>query len=171
MKNFVKIAVVTLFMVFAYTTTTQAQDIKLGAGLLFGSEIESVGIQVRGEVPINESWRAAPALNFFFPGNNINWFSLNADANYLIPIESDVVGLYALGGLNLSFVGTDDETYFVNGVPVEVEGETYTELGLNLGIGADFNIDSAITPFAELKYVIGDWDQAVLAAGVKFSIN
>jgi outer membrane protein X len=171
MKKFLKIAVVTLFMVIAYANTTKAQDFKLGAGLAFGSEVENVGLHVRGDIPLSDSWRAAPAINIFFPGNDLNWFEINLDANYIIPIQSDVVGLYGLAGLNLAFIGVDDRTIIVGGTPVEVDGETNSELGINLGLGAEFNIESSVTPFAEIKYVFGDWDQAVLAAGVKFSFN
>jgi len=47
-----------------------------------------------------------------------------------------------------------------------------TELGLNLGLGANFHISNEkILPFAELKYVISDFDQLVIFAGVKVNIN
>ncbi|MGB3182018.1 MAG: outer membrane beta-barrel protein [Cyclobacteriaceae bacterium] len=168
MKNFVKIAVVTLFMVIAYANTSKAQDVNLGAGLIYGSEIENVGLQARADIGLSESWRLAPSLNFFFPkdvgGVDLKWFAINLDANYIIPIESDVVGLYGIGGLNIAFLSVDFNDDFF-------EDNTETEIGLNLGIGAEFNIESSVTPFFELKYVIGDADQAVIAAGVKFPLN
>lgn len=168
MKKFFQIAVVTLFLIVAYSTTSQAQDVDLGAGLIYGSEIENVGLQARADVGLSDSWRLAPAFNFFFPkeiGNvDFTWFAINLDANYIIPVESDVVSLYGIGGLNIAFLTVDDPV-------VDFDDDTNTELGLNLGIGAEFNIESSVTPFFELKYVIGDADQAVLAAGVKFPLN
>ena len=47
---------------------------------------------------------------------------------------------------------------------------SHTEIGLNLGMGLSFDIEGVL-PFAELKYVAGDADQAVLLLGVKFNIG
>ncbi|MFA0964024.1 outer membrane beta-barrel protein [Roseivirga sp. BDSF3-8] len=148
MKKFFQIAVVTLFLVVAYSTTSKAQDVNLGAGLIYGSEIENVGLQARADIGLSDSWRLAPALNFFFPksvGNvDLNWFAINLDANYIIPVDSDVVGLYGIAGLNIGFLSVDYEDDFF-------DDNNDTELGLNLGIGAEFNIESSVTPSSNLS--------------------
>ncbi|MDX1628036.1 MAG: hypothetical protein R3345_05020, partial [Fulvivirga sp.] len=71
------------------------------------------------------------------------------------------VTAYALGGLNLATIGFDNPFG---------DDDSNTELGLNLGIGTNFNINSSVMPFAQLRFVIGDADQAVLSFGVKFNI-
>jgi hypothetical protein len=45
------------------------------------------------------------------------------------------------------------------------------EVGINLGVGANFPINSKLTPYAELKYVAASTDQLVIGGGVKFAVG
>ncbi|WP_425401993.1 hypothetical protein [Fulvivirga imtechensis] len=49
--------------------------------------------------------------------------------------------------------------------------DTNSELGLNLGIGTNLNLGGSIKPFAEFKFTISDFDQAVLFFGVKYDLK
>ena len=110
----------------------------------------------------------SPSLFFYFPEKNDNFkqnfWELNGNFQYYFLAE-DNVSVYGLAGLNFFFWKTkyDDDVF-------DDEDESDTELGLNLGIGANFHVGNVI-PFAELKYVAGDVDQAVILLGAKFPIG
>ncbi len=150
---------------------TNAQtDTRIGGMVAYGTEIENVGIGVNAEFPVMENLTISPGFIYFLPkdesGINVNWWELNGNANYYF-MNSESLGFYGIAGLNYTNVSVDfDETPF-GGSSMEASDGRF---GLNLGAGANFNIGSSITPFAEAKYVIIDGSQLVLAAGVKFNL-
>lgn len=149
-----------------------AQDqTKLGGHLAYGTEIENIGIGVNAEFPIADQLTIAPSFTYFLPkdeyGVKVEWFEVNGNVNYYFVDESGV-SVYGLGGLNYSSV----KVSYDNSTVLGAFGESASDgrFGLNLGAGANFEIGSSILPFAELKYVIMDGGQLVIAAGVKFNI-
>ena len=96
----------------------------------------------------------------------MTWFELNANANYYF-VQDDQFDFYGLGGLNYSSVNVkyDDSAFGGYGASAS-DGR----MGLNLGVGGNLNTSGNIIPFAELKYVIIDGGQLVIAAGVRFNI-
>lgn len=166
------IASLGLFLISLIPATTQAQEIEtnIGAMLAYGTEIENIGIGANAEFGIMEKLSISPSFIFYLPKETgpikVNWFEVNANANYYF-IQDEKFEVYGLGGLNYSSVKVkyDGSTLFGNNY-----SSSDGRFGLNLGGGAKLNLDSKITPFAELKYVIIDGGQLVLAAGVKFKI-
>lgn len=143
---------------------------RIGGGLVYGTEIENPGINAHGEIFLNEQWAIAPGIVYFFPKKivedlDFKWFEINANAHYYF--EADGVEPYALGGLNIAMVSVDFPNFFTG----EVESETSTEVGLNIGGGVNFNTGGNLKPFGELRYVIGDADQLVIGAGIRFALN
>ncbi len=145
-----------------------AQDEKKIGGLLaYGTEIESVGIGINAEFPIADSkFSIAPNFIFYIPkeefGITSTVWELNANANYYFS-SSEAASFYGIGGLNYTQVKVKGETFFGD------FSSSDSSIGLNLGAGANFNLGKSFTPFAELKYTIGDFDQLVLGAGLKFN--
>ena len=153
----------TLVLVLFISLATQAQT-RIGAGLGWGSEIEEIGIGVNGEFFLNEQWSLNPGFIFFIvddgPFDRQDFWTFNVNANYYFAQEG-TVSFYGIGGLNLSTY-----SYKWNG-----EDDSNTELGINLGIGSNFDVGGKVMPYAELKYVLGDFDQLVLFFGAKFNLN
>ena len=61
-KLFTSIVVLTSF----FACQQAFAQITVGGGLVFGSEISQLGIDIRGGYQIDENWVAAPNINFFF---------------------------------------------------------------------------------------------------------
>ncbi|MCC8360039.1 outer membrane beta-barrel protein [Salinimicrobium sediminilitoris] len=150
---------------------TNAQtDTKMGAMAAYGTEIENLGLGVNAEFPVLENLSISPAFIYYFPkdeaGVSLNWWEINGNANYYF-MNSESLGFYGIAGLNYTHVKFDiDDAPFADSSMETSDGR----FGLNLGAGANFDIGSSITPFAEAKYVIIDGSQLVLAAGVKFNL-
>ncbi len=153
----------TLSFVTMIAMASQAQT-RLGAGFGWGSEIEELGLGINGEFFVNEKISLNPGFIFFFvddgPFDKQDFWTFNANMNYYFAQEGSVE-FYGIGGLNLS-------TYSVEW---NDDDDSNTELGINLGIGTNFVVGGSVLPYAELKYVIGDYDQLVLFFGVKFNLN
>jgi len=145
------------------------EETRIGGFLAYGTEIENLGIGVNAEFPIIENLTISPSFIYYFPkeeyGMKINWFEVNANANYYF-VTNDNLGFYGLAGLNYSSIKVSFDDPFW--------GESFSgsdgRVGLNLGAGANFELGGSIVPFAEVKYVIIDGGQLVIGAGVKFNI-
>jgi outer membrane immunogenic protein len=130
---------------------------KIGVFLGYGTEVEELGIGVNGEFNINSKVSIAPSFIFWFPEDPYSWWEFNANVNYYFTTAGSA-DFYGLAGINLF-------SYDVEG------GDGQSEVGLNLGAGANFNIGKNWEPFTELKFVIGDVDQLGLFFGAKFKVG
>ncbi|MEL7001657.1 MAG: outer membrane beta-barrel protein [Bacteroidota bacterium] len=157
-----------ILVVVALTGVINAQaQYRLGGGIAYGSDVEEFGLGVNGEFFLNSKVAVSPSLIVYFLENSDNvdrsFWELNTNVNYYFADEG-ALEVYALGGLNLATSKFDRRG-------IDNDDDSRTELGVNLGIGTNFDINSSIKPFAQLKFVISDFDQAVLFFGVRFSLK
>jgi outer membrane immunogenic protein len=157
-----------LLAVFSFVCAASYAQIRVGGQLGYGTEVERWGIGANAEFFLNEKMAIAPKLLFYFPekanGVKVSYWEINGDFHYYL-LSEDAVSVYGLAGLNLFSVKVKfDDSAFSNAEYSD------SELGVNLGVGLNFNVGNVL-PFAELKYVLGDVDQAVILLGVKFPIS
>lgn len=148
------------------TQQVQAQDnassnVRFGAGLVYGDRFEEAGFTINALIGLDDKLSIQPGFIYYFMGNNFTFWELNGDVHYGF-YTTDKVNVYALGGLSFVHYGFDR----VAGG--QIVNDSDEGLGINLGIGSDFAIDGKVLPFAELKYTLGDYNQLVLSAGVRF---
>lgn len=162
--------VITSFLLFfgSIFMSSAQTDTRFGVMLAYGTEIENLGVGINAEFPVMENLTIAPNFVYYFPhgdyfGGEMSWWELNANANYYL-VDNENLGFYGLAGLNYSQISFDYDT------PYGYVDRNDGEFGLNLGVGANLNVNSNITPFAEARYVIIDGSQLVIAAGVKFNL-
>lgn len=169
------IAAFTLIFMGFFSNTTHAQDIdtSIGGMLAYGTEIENLGIGVNAEFGIADNLSISPSFIYYLPKTygiiKTNWLEFNANANYYF-VRDDKFDFFGLGGLNYSSISVKYDGPVFEGLGIK--GSTSDgRFGLNLGAGANMKLSNDnITPFAELKYVIIDGGQLVIAAGVRFKI-
>lgn len=150
--------------------TIAQEETKIGGFIAYGSEIESVGFGVNTEFPILENLTIAPSFIYYLPNDEefikTSLFEINGNANYYV-LNDGSFAFYGLAGINYSSVKVEVEDFgFGFGGASSSDGK----IGLNLGAGTNFNIGKNWMPFAEIKYVLSDYDQLVLLAGVKFNL-
>lgn len=144
-------------------------DIQIGGGLGYGTEIESLGIQAGGVYTINDQFRGALDLIYYFPndsfGYDFTWFEINANGHYLFLSEDDIV-VYGLAGLNIATLKFDyPENQFFGGGSV-----SESEVGINIGAGIEYNL-GGLNLYGEAKYALSSADQLVISGGVRIPIN
>lgn len=152
-----KILIIASICLLGGLTETFAQA-RIGGGFAYGTEVEEFGLNLNGEFFLKNNLAIGPEFTYFFAENDVSWWTLDADGHFYFS-GSSAASVYGLAGLNL--------TTFDSGFP---NADADTELGINLGIGANFDINSVVLPFAQFKFVISDYDQAVLSFGVRVGI-
>lgn len=145
-----------MVLLVAFVSTSQAQK-TIGAGLTYGSEIENLGLGVNAEFDINQTIDFSPSILFYFKKNGFSMWEVNGNINYIFSQNGPTI--YGIGGINLTTIKVDLGPF---------GNVSDTELGLNLGIGASFAEMGSVRPFAEAKYVLGNYDQLSLFGGVRF---
>lgn len=170
------IATVGLFFLSLFSMSTanaQEIDTRIGGMIAYGTEIENVGIGANAEFGIMDRLSISPGFIYYLPKENgpikTTWFEVNANANYYL-LNEGKFDVYGLAGLNYSSVKVTYDGPSTPGFGGSFSGSD-GRFGLNLGAGANMHLNNdSIMPFAELKYVIIDGGQLVIAAGVKFKI-
>jgi hypothetical protein len=140
--------------VLASNTNLNAET-RLGGGLYFGSQFNDLALEARGLFDINKEFRIQPDIKFFLASANVSFFTINTNVDYFFH-RKDNMSIYALAGLNFGM-------YKAPSIPSE------SGLGINLGVGSDFNMGSWILA-PELKLVLGAYNGIVLGASATFPL-
>jgi opacity protein-like surface antigen len=169
--------------------SVQEGDIKIGAGLVFGSGIGSgdfdndLGIRVDGYYAITPEFRAGGDFTFYFPkkeelndnfgssvtNKKLTVWELNLNGNYIFLDEDDMI-IYGLAGVNITGISASRDVN--TNVGNSSGSDSTSELGLNLGGGIEYALDFADF-FGEVKLggLGGDADQFVLGVGLRLPIS
>ncbi len=144
-----KLQLLFIALSFCFIGGLSAQ-ISIGGGLVLGAS--DLGLQGRLQKTINETIDGSASFTFFLVDGGTVW-SIDADAHYVLS-NSDGLTLYPLAGLNFF--------HFSSG------GFSDTDIGLNLGGGATYELQESLKLFAELKYVTNSGGDLWITAGVLF---
>lgn len=154
MKKILALAIVALLGVA--TASAQKGHMAVGGNLLYGTEINSVGLGAKFQYGIIDHLRAEASFNYYFQNKGFRMWDLNANAHYLFDI-TEKFRAYPLAGLtvvNKSYTDVDD---------------SITRLGLNLGGGCEYDVTPSVVLNAEFKYsIVSTIDQAVFSVGAAY---
>ncbi|MEX0929155.1 MAG: outer membrane beta-barrel protein [Balneolales bacterium] len=164
---------------FAQQITDPASPytLKAGGGLVYGTEIENAGLQLNGyyRLPANEQIFVGGDLTYFFPdsesfpggSSSQRLLAININGQYHFYQENEI-GAYGMGGLNYAMLRFSSEFDDI-GDEFDVS-ETESEIGLNIGAGVEYELDFGLI-YGEIKFVISDFDQLVIGAGVRLPFD
>ena len=167
--------VFTVACVFAFNTIAFSQsaqgDTKIGVGIGYGEEIEEVSLGLNANYAVTDDIRiSGDFFSYLIEDEEINGitieysvYEINANVHYLL-INDESTIFYGLAGLNYFNIGASSSA---DGVTVSADE---SEVGLNLGAGAELLMSAQISLYAEAKYAFSDFDQAVFSGGLRFSL-
>lgn len=171
-----KIASNTFILLVLLTAGSPLQaQLEVGAAGTFGSEIGQPGGEARVTYGFDENWAAAASFSIFCPeGDELSTYLciLMLNALYNIPVGDGEGSIYPLAGASASII--EEKYEYEDNTP---GGESYsfsnseTKLGVNVGVGGKYPINDRFTAFGEVKYILSDYDQAVLSLGVNYRIG
>lgn len=161
MKNIITVLAIVLFAV----GVTSAQGIKLGGGLSYGNEINSLGLRADGVYSINKDLGIGATGTYYMEKDGLSWFVVDANAQYNLMKEDDMV-VYGLAGLNMTMWNLSLDLGFLG--KVESSG---TDTGINVGAGARKKIGNKLELFGEAKYVVSGAGFFAVGVGLLFPLN
>jgi outer membrane immunogenic protein len=158
----IQLAVATLISTSALALLPDeaAAQARVGAGVVYGTEIEEAGLLLNGYYGLDQvlpGLRVGADFSYYFVSDPASFWTLDLNGQYRF-LPPGPFGVYALAGLEIARA-----SFEVLGTDV-----SNTEVGLNLGIGAEYAVVPNVELFGELKYVIIEGDQAVIAIGGRY---
>jgi len=172
MKKFIVIFSAVALLISLSGLKTQAQEIKLGGGLVFETDRPPLGLQFKGTYGLDmllENLAGSVEFGLFFPQTRTNLkynrWSIDIDGNWTF-FNTGNFNFYAIGGLNITHYSAKWVDYTG---PAYVD-EVATKPGLNMGGGISLNFSSSMSAFSEVKYIISNYDEAVFNLGVLFAL-
>ena len=167
MKNLIKAFAI---LIVLFTFSESKAQMSAGPGLVYGSNINNIGISLTGKYEIDETWSAAPSFTYFLKKDFVNWSALDLDANYQISVLENIGKLYAVAGLNMTFFKLTYE-YDLGEYGGAFDGSvTGSNAGVNLGIGLIVPAGEKMTIAPEIRYTVGGANFIRIGAKVMFDI-
>ena len=153
-KIFTMICVLMLGVGAAQAQANQGET-AVGVNLVYGSEIESLGLGARFQYGIIDHLRGEVGFNYFFEHNHTTWWDVNINAHYLVNLKNDQFYIYPLAGLNYTMAKFD-----------KLESN---HVGLNLGAGFEYEFNEHWGANFEYRHtIIRKVDQGVFGLGVNY---
>jgi outer membrane protein X len=140
----------TLFVACIFGTSGFSQT-QFGGGISFvASDGSAIGVGLKTAFDVTDNLRLGPSFNYYFESGSS--YSVDADLQYKLATIGDNTLIYPFTGLNFANL---------NGLGVEV--------GVNLGVHANFPVTDILNVYIEPKYVtLSDADGFAIAAGIFF---
>ena len=148
-----------LFMVALVCTMTVSAMAQIKSVDVKANLRGDFGIGAGITMPVLESIDFAPTFNYYF-ADGCNMFTVDADFHYNFELDQTWT-IYPMAGL----------LWFHNGVDGigEAKGEDYNKLGVNIGVGARYDINDRWAAIAEAKYQwVDGWDDTFFSLGVNY---
>ena len=179
-KIFTLVCVLMLGMGFAQAQVHQGET-AVGVNLLYGSEIESMGVGARFQYGVLDKLRGEVGFNYFFEKDHVTWWDVNLNAHYLFSFWNDKLVVYPVAGLIYSMKTkrneekreTKEETVDGQVIQKEIITPAYKDeenhVGLNLGAGIEYEINEHFGVNFEYRHsIMRKNDQGVFAAGINY---
>lgn len=159
---------IVLLAALAMSTVAFAQKgtKSVGAQLVYGTEIENVGIGIKGNYAYTDNIRFAADINKYFKKHNWSMWDMNANVQYAINL-GDKFKVYPFIGLAwTNWVITFEKE---KSGKIYVEDERKVRFGANFGAGVEFNLTPNAFVSLEAKHqVVSTYDQTVYALGIGY---
>ncbi|MDO5074974.1 MAG: outer membrane beta-barrel protein [Bacteroidales bacterium] len=158
-------------MVLALGASAQKESKYIGGNLNFAGRVNSAGLGVKGLYQFEKEWRGEVGMNVF-PSSGTSLWGVYGNVHYLVPV-ADKVNIYPLGGLEVMFWSYDaPKVTSTNPLPFVTESKTEMRVGLNLGVGGEYQLNRNWLLQAELKgQIVSGYSQGMLSLGVAYRFD
>jgi hypothetical protein len=177
-KKFSYLACCILLLIFSFSYL-HGQFNRFGGGLTFNTPVSNSdltignpGIHLRGVMELGDKFFVIPSITFQIPktktysspySEKMTFLgSLDADLTYKLETEKQLL-FYALAGANFTNIYESWNTE----VP-DVENEYEFQPGLGIGTGIEMIVEQNINAYAQVKYIIGKYQQLIIFIGVHY---
>ncbi len=168
-RTWFKLFIATVLISSLFNIKSNAQAIKLGGGLVIGTDLPPLGLQFKGTYGMDmilDNLSGSVEFGIFFPSTQNNYkhnrWAIDLDGNYVFWSAAGF-DFYGIAGLNITHYAKKAEVNYLS-------DRIGTKPGLNAGAGVNYEFGSNLSAFSEVKYILSNYDQAVFNFGVLFEL-
>jgi len=160
MKKFLAIACALMLGMGIGQAQVSQGETAVGANLVYGSEIESLGLGARFQYGILDNLRAEVGFNGFFQHKHTSCWDVNLNAHYLVNLKNNQFYIYPLAGINYTMVDYKGD--------LDGRGEE-NHIGLNVGAGLEYELSNNWGVNLEYRHtIVRKVDQGVIGIGLNY---
>jgi len=150
-----------------FAQSFDASKLRAGAGLVYATEVGNVGINLNGVYSFTDQWEGSLGFTHIFEKDCVTYNMLDFDVHYVFYTPDEKLNVYGLAGLGLTFWDIDydspaiyisDYTGFdfdMSSTSALISGNG-TDLGLNLGVGANYKLSDKLNLAPEIRLTVTD---------------
>ena len=127
----------------------QKETKEIGLGLVYGTHIQSVGFNLRGQYFITDNVRLEGSFNNFFKHNDVSMWDLNANGAYVFKI-TDKFRVYPMLGFTFTCWSRYDEKE-ISPNHTRDEINNTVRFGANYGGGVEYALSKNLSAFGEIR--------------------
>lgn len=184
-----KLFMVAIILMVGVGAAMAQKDVKaVGLNLNYGSEISNLGLGAKFQYGITDAIRIEPSFNYYLEKDGFGLWDVSANFHYLFNV-AEKINVYPLAGIGYANVKSSygfeyDEDYeyedyslksrnswedIYDGEEMEGESTNSGEIVVNLGIGAEYQLNEKLSVGTELKYqIINNFNQVVFGVGATY---
>lgn len=156
---------------FAYSSAQDQEGVfSLSANVNYGTEIESLGLGLRGQYGFTRNIRGVAEYKYYIDRHNLSEWEINGDIHYVFGSSEDLL-FYPIAGFKFSRWTLDtsrgkSDNSFTNYTYTKYSNNRF---GLNLGFGTQIAVGEKTYLQPEIKYeLIKDYSQFVFSLGFMY---
>lgn len=166
MKKVILVVAFCLVLIIPAKAQNEAGLFSMSANLSYGTEIESLGVGLRGQYFFLDKLRGSLEYKYFIDRHNLSEWEINADAHWVFGVSQKVY-LYPIGGLKFARWTLDYGRANIAGV--DSYKKSNNRLGLNLGFGGQISLSHNTYVQIELREeLMKDYTQFVPVVGFTY---
>lgn len=156
MKRLTLVLLIAFVSLGTYAQTFDVSRLRAGAGFVYASDINNLGITFNGVYNLNDIWEGSLGITHIFPNNNFQYTILDFDAHYIFYKANEELNFYGIGGIALTF-------YQINSASTN-----HSDVGLNVGAGMNYKLTDFLNLAPEVRLTISDGSYARIGATVQY---
>ena len=143
----------------------QASDFAVVGHVGYQTNYERFGIDLQGRYNFMKNIRIAPDIAFYFPNDKVTGLDVMLNAHYVFYFPQDRFSVYPLAGFGMQNNFYTKQTVMIDGTEAKTDSHSKTDFAFNLGGGISYQISAQGFLNAEVKFMLGDNDNAAIMLG------
>lgn len=143
----------------------QASDFAVVGHVGYQTNFKRFGIDLQGRYNLMRNIRIAPDIAFYFPKDKVTGLDVMLNAHYVFYFPQDRFSVYPLAGFGMQNNFYGKQTVIVDGREEKSDSHSSTDFAFNLGGGISYQISPNGFLNAEVKFMLGDNDNAAIMLG------
>lgn len=156
MKKFSLISLTLLLTAQLFSQSFDISNLRVGGGFSYASEINNLGITLNANYSITDEWEAGFSFTHLFEKNYVKWNVIDFDAHYNFYKLDEKLSFYGLAGLSLTLWKVETPEMSMYGITVPGTTASGSDIGLNIGAGANYKITDNLNLAPELRFTVID---------------